>query len=149
MEAEALDNKAARAVYKTRLAEAVKWLQEEGRMEKPATAAKIYDVNASSIRSSLKRARVRRNGHGGHNKILTDTQIKAIETYYYEQWELGMGATKQMVYAAICFLKQGKKAPSWRWFQLWLKGFPTLYIIKTKLIDRIRVETHSEKDLEI
>ena len=114
MEAEALDNKAARAAYKTRLAEAVKWLQEEGRTEKPATAARIYYVNAVSIRTSLKRVRVRRNGHGEHNKILTDTQTKAIKTYYYEQWELGMGATKQMVYAAISFLlsKQGKKVPS-------------------------------------
>ena len=62
-----------------------------------------------------------------------------------------MGATKQMVYGAICFLvsEQGKKIPSWRWFQFWLKGVPTLYTIKTKLITRIRVETHSEKDLEI
>ena len=29
----------ANAAYKTRLAEAVKWLQGEGRAEKPATAA--------------------------------------------------------------------------------------------------------------
>ena len=56
-----------------------------------------------------------------------------------------------MIYAAISFLviRQGKKAPSWRWFQKWLKDVPTLYIIKTKPIDRNRVKIHSKKDLEI
>ena len=62
----------------------------------------------------MKRARrLQEKGQGGHNKILSDTQTKAIEAYCHEQWELGMGATKQMVYAAICFLvtEPGKKAP--------------------------------------
>jgi len=150
MEAEAFDNKAAQAEYKKRLAEAVQWLQEEGHGEKPVTAARIYDVDADSIRIALKRAKVPKKRCGGNNKILSDTQTKAIEAYCYEQWELGMGATKKMVYAAICFLlsEQGKKTPSWRWFQVWLKGVPTLYTIKTKPIARNRVETHTERDLE-
>jgi hypothetical protein len=90
-------------------------------------------------------------GQGGHNRILSDTQTKAIKAYCYEKWELGMGATKQMVFAAICFLvhEQGKEPPSWRWFQLWLKSVPSLYTIKTKPIARNRVKTHSKKDLEV
>jgi hypothetical protein len=52
--------------------------------------------------------------HGGHNRILSDTQTKVTKAYCYEQWVLGMGATKQMVFAAICFLvhEQGKEPPS-------------------------------------
>jgi hypothetical protein len=94
-----------KAAYKTRLAEAVEWLQGDGRGEKPVTAARIYGVNPGSIRTSIKRARRQlQKTHGGQNKILSNTQTKAIETYCYEQWEIGIGAIKQMVYAVICFL---------------------------------------------
>jgi len=78
----------AKSAYKRRLAEAVQWLQGEGHGEKPATAARIYKVNAGSIRTSMKRVRrLQKKGQGGHNKILSDTQTKAIEAYCYEQWE--------------------------------------------------------------
>ncbi|KAN0073436.1 hypothetical protein V8E54_008656, partial [Elaphomyces granulatus] len=63
-----------------------------------------------------------------------------------EQWEMGMGATKKMVFAAICFLVV--KAPSWRWFQKWLKKTPTLHTIKTKPIARNRIDTHTEEDVK-
>jgi hypothetical protein len=46
----------SKLAYKKRLAEAVAWLQGEGHDEKPATVARIYRVNAASIRASLKRA---------------------------------------------------------------------------------------------
>jgi DDE superfamily endonuclease len=147
---------AAKAAYKQRLSEAVQWLQGEGSEGKPVTAARIYQVDANAIRMALKRARryAKQRAqvqHGGQNKVLSDTQSKAIEAYCYEQWEMGMGATKKMVYAAICFLvvnEQRRKAPSWRWFQKWLKNTPTLHTIKTKPIARNRVETHTEKDIE-
>ena len=106
----------SKLAYKKRLAEAVAWLQGEGYEEKPATAARTHRVNAASIRASLKLANRRHQmkGQGGHNWIPLDTQTKVIEAYCYEQWELGMGATKQMVFAAICFLvyEQGKEPPS-------------------------------------
>jgi hypothetical protein len=148
---------AAKAAYRQRLSDAIEWLQsKKGSKEKPVTAARIYKVNANAIRMALRRARryAKQRApvlHGGHNKVLSDTQSKAIEAYCYEQWEMGLGATKKMVYAAICFLvvhEQRKKAPSWRWFQKWLKNTPTLHTIKTKPIARNRIETHIEKDLE-
>jgi len=82
--------------YKRKLAEAIEWLQREGYGEKAATTARIYRVNADSIRTSIKRRvrRLHKEGQGGHNKILLNTKIKVIEAYYYEQWELGIGATK-------------------------------------------------------
>ena len=60
---------------KIRLVEAIEWLQGEGRGEKPVTAARIYRVNADSIRTSMKRTarRLQKKGQGGHNKILLDT----------------------------------------------------------------------------
>ena len=54
MEAEALDNKAGKAAYKRRLAEAVKWLRGVGHAEKPATAARsaknIYNMDEAGAR---------------------------------------------------------------------------------------------------
>jgi hypothetical protein len=42
-----------------------------------------------------------RKAHGGNNKILLDTQSEAVRVYCQEQYEAGLGATKQMVFAAI------------------------------------------------
>ena len=38
----------------------------------------------------------------------------------------GMGATKQIMFSCAMWLRaqEGKTAPSWRWFQLWLKNTP-------------------------
>jgi hypothetical protein len=46
------------------------------------------------------------NQHGGNNKILDAAQEEAIRQYCYKQWEMGLGATHQMVFAAICYLRQ-------------------------------------------
>ena len=90
MEAEqgqVINIKVAKAAYKKRLAEAVKWLQGEGRDEKPVTAARIYRVDANSVGKALNRA-LKRAGkkvqHRGQNKLLSETQSKAIEVYYYK-----------------------------------------------------------------
>jgi hypothetical protein len=90
--------------------------------------------------------------HRGHNKVLTDTQTEAIRNYCKDQWEGGLGATKQMVFAAIGYLKAQEEPPweppLWRWFQTWLKANLGLHTIMTKPIARNRVETYSEKDIE-
>jgi hypothetical protein len=99
--------KAAKVAYKQRLSEAVQWLQGEGQGGTVANASRVYEVNHNAIRMALKRDRQYTQQkraqvlHGGHNKALSDTQSKAIEAYCYEQWEMGMGATKKMVFAAI------------------------------------------------
>ena len=46
----------------------------------------------------------KKTGRGGHNKVLSETQTEAIQGYCKEQYESGMGATKQMVFAAISHL---------------------------------------------
>jgi len=71
---------------------------------------------------ALKRAKRKdkKTGRGGHNKVLSETQTEAIQGYCKEQYESGMGATKQMVFAAISHLmiqaEPPRKPPPWRWF---------------------------------
>jgi hypothetical protein len=100
------------------LACAIEWKKEEGVNEKPVTVARIFKVKPNSISRSIIRARTRTrnrkgayNTHGGNNKILSEAQEEAIHQYCYEQWAQGLGATKQMVYAAISFLKAQESPP--------------------------------------
>jgi hypothetical protein len=76
------------------------------------TAARTYHVKEESLRKSVLRERNKKrnsqglyNTHGGNNRILNEAQEEAIRQYCYEQWEAGLGATHQMVQAAITYLK--------------------------------------------
>jgi hypothetical protein len=80
--------------------------------ETPTTAARIYHVKEDSIRKVVLRSRKKQrnsegryNSHGGNNKILNEAQEEAIRQYCYEQWEMGLGASHAMVFAAICHLR--------------------------------------------
>jgi len=94
--------------YKERLSNAIKWLQEEP-TEKATTAGRIFDVKPDSIRATLRRSSFIRRPRGGQNKVLSDAQTEAIKLYWFEQWQVGLGATKQMVFAAITFLKASEE----------------------------------------
>jgi hypothetical protein len=147
-----MDSSTSKTEYKARLANAIKWIQENP-TEMDVTAARIYKVKPQSIRMALKRIeRKDRKAHGGNNKILSDTQSEAVQVYCREQCEAGLGATKQMVFAAISNLlsqeQPPRKPPSWRWFQTWLKANPCLHTITTKPIAWDRVDIHDEKDIE-
>ena len=91
--------------YKAQLAAAIKWSQENPK-EKFVVAARIFKVNPDSVRIAIKRTQKKnRTKHGGHNKVLIDAQTEAIQDYCKEQCKGGLGATKQMVFAAIRYLK--------------------------------------------
>jgi hypothetical protein len=116
--------------------------------EKQVTAARIYHVKPSTIRSKMRRERQRAGAplqqRGGHNKILSDSQVTAIYKYVEDSYLSGYGATKAMVFAAIGHLKASQippqPAPSWRWFQIFMKSHPDLFrTLKTKPIARARV----------
>ena len=71
--------------------------------------------------------------------MLSDSQVKAIYKYVEDSYLSGYGATKAMVFAAISHLKANQippqKAPSWRWFQIFIKAHPNLFrTLKTKPI---------------
>src|SRR5450432_2690788 len=91
---------------KAKLSSAIQWLQEN-LGEKPTTVGRIFQVKPESIRTALFRARRKQATitRGGHNKILSASQNDAIQLYCKEQFEGGLGATRTIVYSAICFLK--------------------------------------------
>jgi len=71
--------------------------------------------------------------------VLSEAQVAAIYKYVEDSYLRGYGATKSMVFAAIGFVKAKdvppQKAPSWRWFQQFLKVHPELFrTVKTKPI---------------
>ena len=91
-----------------------------------------------------------RRQHGGHNKILRPEQNQALIRYAVNHaLNGGKGATKQMMYNCAMYFRvqEGKEAPSWKWFQKWLKNTPELHIIKTKPIASHRVDMHTEQTL--
>jgi hypothetical protein len=113
------DHKARKLEIKKQCAAAVEWLLQEP-TETPTTAARIFKVegHANSIRMALVRRRSRMrnnrgafNGHGGNNKILAEYQEQIIHQYCFDQWEMGLGATKQMVFAAITYLLKHENPP--------------------------------------
>jgi flagellar hook assembly protein FlgD len=76
--------------------------------EKATTAARIYDVNDVTVRTTLRRERQRGRTavkHGGQNKTLSDIQVEAIYKYVEDSYFSRYSATKAMVYAAVGCLK--------------------------------------------
>jgi hypothetical protein len=135
--------------YRQAIAKAAAFKHEHP-IEKQITGARIYHVNPKTVDTNLRRARERGGApakqHGGHNKVLSDSQVMAIYKYVEDSYLGGYGATKAMVFAAISHLKASQippqKAPSWRWFQTFIKAHPDLFrTLKTKPIARVRVST--------
>ena len=120
-----------------------------------STAARIYGVNPNTVRTNLHRAKATTSKatHGGHNKVLSEAQIKSIYQYVKDSYHAGYGASKRMVFMAICHLKSAeippKPHPSWRWFQTFMKEHSTMFsVIKMKAIARVRVATHDITTVE-
>ena len=93
--------------YKAAVSNAVAF-KHENPDEKATTAARIHHVNAIAVRSNLRREEIyggKEVKHGGHNKMLSDTQVEAIYQYVEDSYLSGYSATKVMVYAAIGCLK--------------------------------------------
>jgi hypothetical protein len=110
--------------YREALSNATAFKQENPE-EKTTAAARIYQVNNSSVRTALLRERERQTkpatSHGGHNKILSDVQVSAIYKYVEDSYFSRYGVTKAIDFAAIGCLKANevvpKPPPSLRWFQ--------------------------------
>jgi hypothetical protein len=120
----------------------------ENPTERTITAARIYHVNDSTLRTLLQRAKKSDSlpvkPHGGQNRILSEAQVKAIYDYVEESYLSGYTASKSMVYAAIVHLRLSanppQSEPSIRWFQGFLKeNSKLLHTIKPKPIARVQV----------
>jgi hypothetical protein len=141
--------------YKEAVANATAFVHEHPD-EKQVTGARIYHVNSNTVKSNLRRER-KRGGvptrqHRGQNKVLSELQVTAIYKYMEDLYLNRYRATKVMVFAAISYLKASQiplqKAPSWCWFQTFIKAHPDLFrTLKTKPIARVRVSAADIKEV--
>jgi len=111
---------------KSKIMQALEFLADN-HGKKVTTAARIYKCEANSVRVALKRQQKRdalpsiapwHSQHGGHNQILTKEQEEALINYINIQYKEGLGASKQMIFAAvICLWRQQGHTDerSWRW----------------------------------
>ena len=93
--------------YKAALSNATAFKHEYPK-EKSITAARIYSVNDSTVRTVLLRERQHGGAavkHGGYNKILLDIQVEAIYKYVEDLYLSRYSATKAIVFAAVGCLK--------------------------------------------
>jgi hypothetical protein len=94
--------------YQEALSNATAFKQENPK-EKTTAAARIYQVNDSTIWTVLLREQQRQakpaTSHGRHNKILSEVQVKAIYKYVEDLYLSRYCVTKSMVYAAVSCLR--------------------------------------------
>ena len=90
------------------LSDACEWLAENP-TESVAVAARLFHVPKSSLQSCITRKKAQ---YGGQNKMLTTAQMRALKQWITHQYKLGLGATRQMTFAAICHLRKPLPPPS-------------------------------------
>lgn len=130
------------------LSDARDWLAANP-SESIAAASRIFKVKKSTLQSSITRLNRKRVGRRGQNKLLTATQIKAIKEWITTQYWQGLGATKQMTFAAISHILQPKPPPSASWLTKLTKNeLSDFHTIKTKPISQHRVDAKDEIMLE-
>jgi DDE superfamily endonuclease len=124
------------------LLQAKEWLRENP-TETATAAARIFKVNAVTLRSSITRDKTIPAiavKHGGKNKVLTNAQIEALKQWIRRQCDQGLGATKKMIYAAICHLRKPELPPSQSWLTKFIKDeLQDFHTIKTKPLSQQRV----------
>ena len=122
------------------LSNACEWLAANP-SESASTASKIFKVPRSTIRSRITRAVPQKQPHGGHNKVLSIAQIEALKEWISEQYYLGLGANRHMVYGAICHLRKPLPGPSESWLSKLIKQeLKDFHFITTKPIARQRTQ---------
>ena len=130
--------------HKTSLRNAKEWLLKNP-SEKAAVAARIFKIKPDALRRSIARDTAQPQRHGGQNRLLSDAQLAVVKQWIYQQYENGTGATKQMVYAAVCYLRNPLPAPSESWVTKFIKHELTeFHTITTKPISRQRTTAHDE-----
>ncbi|KFY57139.1 hypothetical protein V496_06529 [Pseudogymnoascus sp. VKM F-4515 (FW-2607)] len=88
----------------TPLSNACEWLAANP-SESMDVASRLFKVPKSSIQSRITRAALRKPPHGGQNRVLSTGQTEALKAWITEQYHLGLGANRHMVYRAVCHLR--------------------------------------------
>ncbi|OBT70875.1 hypothetical protein VF21_10070 [Pseudogymnoascus sp. 05NY08] len=117
--------------------------------ESITTTARIFKVPPSKLRWSVTRAAKPRPRHGGHNKVLSDAQILALKQWILLQYNKGLGATRHMTYAAVCYLTKPQKPLLTSWLTKFIKNdLQDFHVIKTKPISRLRATAQDKTSLQ-
>jgi hypothetical protein len=126
------------------ISKARQWLQENP-SESVATASRIFKVPKSSLQSSITRLSQPRLQQGGLNRVLTVAQVEALKKWIIKQYEQGLGATRQMTFAAVCHIRKPQPPPSQSWLTKFIKNeLHDFHIIKTKPIAQQRSKAQDE-----
>jgi hypothetical protein len=132
----------------TRIQHAKAFLQENPD-ERPITAARIYDLQSSTLYSSIQIPP--KGTRGGQNKILQQHHLEALHLFIRSLLAYSIQPTYQLVYNAICGLKRAQdanfKAPTLRWFSGWWKD-SGLHKIKSKPLAVIRLTAQQEQEVQ-
>ena len=129
----------------TPLSNACEWLAENP-SETATTASRIFKVPTSTIRSSIRRQPAQQlPRRGGKNKVLSTAQTEAIRKWILEQYYLGLGATRAMIFTAVCKLRSPLPPPSQSWLTKYIQNeLQDFHFITTKLIAQQRTKAQDE-----
>jgi hypothetical protein len=108
-------------------------------VETQATTVQIFKLYPKTLSNSI--TRISSRSRGGQNKVLTESQEKAVHTFIRSYLQHNQNPMCAIVLSAITYLraKEDKPRPSESWFIKWWKGQP-LHKIKTKPLAKVRIE---------
>src|SRR5436190_17600130 len=136
----------------TRLYKAKEFLQKNPK-DRKMTAARIFNLPESTLRSSISRPQRTRPGHGrgGHNRILQGHEKEALHQFIRSLLACQIQPTFQLIFNAICNLKRVQnpdnfKTPTLAWFYKWWKQ-NGLHKIKAKPLAVIRLTAQQEEEV--
>ena len=128
----------------TPLSNACEWLAANP-SESIGAASRIFKVPNSTIRSKIARAAAPKPPHGGYNRVLSAAQTEALKEWITEQYYLGLGANRHMVYSAVCHLRSPLPPPSQSWLTKYIQNeFLEFHFIPTKPIAQQRTQAQDE-----
>ena len=77
--------------------------------------------------------------------MLSATQIEALKKWILKQYYLGLGATRIMIYSAVCKLRSPQPPPSQSWLTKFIqKELQEYHFITTKPIAQQRTKAQDE-----
>ena len=117
--------------------------------EKSVTAARIYNLNPTTLYSQLSQEPTRTRGR--QNKILQEHHIRAIHDFIRSLLTYQIQPTHTLIFNAICNLKRAQnpdnfKAPTLKWFRTWWKN-SGLHKIKSKPLAIIQITVQQEENV--
>ncbi|KFY69721.1 hypothetical protein V498_10431 [Pseudogymnoascus sp. VKM F-4517 (FW-2822)] len=95
--------------------------------------------------SIKRRTRNKQQRKGGQNKVLSAAQTEALKKWILEQYYLGLGATRQMVFAVVCHLRKPLPPPSQSWLTKYIRNeLQDYHFITTEPIAQQRTGAQGE-----